>query len=98
MVCLDRCYNHNLLMSRFDVTSLKLRRILLSNKIDYTPLLAYINMRVPNFHSKPNGIFYLSVASTNILKKPLVYTVFDNFNIFSDQGVYKSVLYFFIFK
>lgn len=42
------------------------------DKIDCTPLLKYLNNRIPNFHSRQIETFYLQTASINIFNKSFV--------------------------
>lgn len=90
-----RGYNHEILLSRFDVPSLQSRRImnsvtflynLLHNKIDCSSLLELINFRVPQFNARQNNTFYIPNARTNVLKKSPIYVMCQNFNNISNQS------------
>lgn len=82
------------LLARFDLPSLKFRRILntvvflyklLHNNIDSSFILQYINFRVPSSNTRLNTTFSCPVARTNLILKSPVYVMCNTFNHISNE-------------
>ncbi|KAJ8980525.1 hypothetical protein NQ317_008322 [Molorchus minor] len=80
---------YTLLINRFDIVSLDLRRRcalltflykILHNQINCPELLAQLNFYVPRLCTRNNLTFYCTAPRTNMLLKSPIYVMCDNYN------------------
>nr|CAI5853243.1 unnamed protein product [Callosobruchus analis] len=80
---------HSLLLARFGIESLQVRRVLssviflyriLHNSIDSPLLLSYICFHVPQFNTRQNVTFYSGNARTNVMRRSPVNVMSSNYN------------------
>lgn len=85
----ERGYQHSLLLNRFNLTSLDLRRVINSlkilfnifhNKLDCSLLLGMFSLQVPRITSRQTHTFYNKMPRTNVLVKSPIYVMCNNFN------------------
>lgn len=85
----DRGIDNNLLLMRFDVQSLQVRRNslflkflygLLHNKIDCPFLLCQLNFKVPRLESRSTDVFYCRQSRSNLLDKSPISQMCSIFN------------------
>lgn len=90
----ERGYDYSLMLSRFNVESLQLRRKMISikflfnllhNKIDCSMLLDRLYFNVPRITARHEQTFFISTPRTNILFRSPIYIMCSNYNSICDS-------------
>lgn len=90
----EQGYPNNLLLARFNMQSLKVRRMmniliflykLVNYLIDCPILLAKINFRIPRLEVRQRLLFYCPTSRTNVAQKSPIYNGMELYNALSDR-------------
>lgn len=90
----EQGYSNDLLLSRFDMQSLKNRRTimfliflykLVNYAIDCPTLLSKINFKIPRLEARQNVLFYCPTSHTNVKQKSPIYISMELYNTLSDR-------------